>query len=132
MPESHGAFPGQNYVSLVTFRKDGREVATPVWFAEEEGRIWAYSERDAGKVKRLRNQSRIRLAPCTGIGTVTGPWREGSGRIVEDAEGFRRGIDALGRKYGWQFRIASILSRLTGRLRKRVVLELRLDARAPG
>ena len=128
MPDAAPAFPGEKYVSLLTFRKDGREVATPIWFAEEGGRIWAYSELSAGKVKRLRNNDKIRLAPCTAAGAVTGAWREGSGRIVEGGEDFSRGIQALGRKYGWQFRIASFFSRLTGRISNRTVLELRLTA----
>ena len=128
MPDTTLAFPGENYVSLLTFRKDGREVATPVWFAEEAGRIWAYSELSAGKVKRLRNSPKLRVAPCTARGKVTGAWREGSGRIVEGGEDFSRGIQALGRKYGWQFRLASLFSRLAGRIGNRTVLELRLSA----
>ena len=128
MSDTAPAFPGEKYVSLVTFRKDGREVATPIWFAEETGRIWAYSELSAGKVKRLRSSAKIRLAPCTATGTVTGTWREGSGRIVEGGEDFSRGIQALGRKYGWQFRIASFFSRLVGKIGNRTVLELRLTA----
>jgi hypothetical protein len=128
MPEPAPAFPGEHYVSLVTFRKDGREVATPIWFAEEGGRIWAYSELSAGKVKRLRNNTNIRLAPCTASGKVTGGWREGSGRVIQDGEGFKQGIAALGRKYGWKFRIASFFSRLAGRIGNRTVLELRLSA----
>jgi PPOX class probable F420-dependent enzyme len=121
-------FPGENYVSLATFRKDGREVATPVWFAEAGDRIIVYSENTAGKVKRLRNNPRVRLAPCTFNGTVTGPWREGTGRIVEDEAGFRAGIAALRAKYGWQFRIGTWFSWLTGRIRRRTVIELCLSA----
>jgi hypothetical protein len=128
MPDAPPAFPGEKYVSLVTFRKDGREVATPIWFAEEAGRIWAYSELSAGKVKRLRNNGGLRLAPCTASGKVTGAWREGSGRVVEDSAGFKQGIAALRRKYGWQFRIASFFSRLAGKIGNRTVLEFRLSA----
>jgi hypothetical protein len=79
-------------------------------------------------VKRLRNNDKIRLAPCTATGTVTGAWREGRGRIVEGGADFSTGIQALGRKYGWQFRIASLFSRLAGRIGNRTVIELRLSA----
>ena len=39
------------YVSLATFRRDGRQVRTPVWVAPHEGRLYVFSECDAGKVK---------------------------------------------------------------------------------
>jgi uncharacterized protein len=62
------------YVRLVTFRRDGAPVATPVWFAfDADGRIVVYSAPDAGKVKRVRNNARVEVAPCTAKGVATGP-----------------------------------------------------------
>ena len=49
---------GESYLSLATFRRDGREVATPVWFAEGDGAVWVFTAGDSGKVKRLRNSPR--------------------------------------------------------------------------
>jgi uncharacterized protein len=62
------------YVRLVTFRRDGTPVATPVWFARDaEGRLIVYSAPDAGKLKRVRNNGRVEVAPCTAKGVATGP-----------------------------------------------------------
>jgi len=59
-------FEGARYLSLATFKRDGSEVPTPVWFAELDGSLYAFSERRAGKIKRLRNSPRARVAICDG------------------------------------------------------------------
>ena len=41
------------YLSLATFRRSGAEVATPVWFATVDGRLYVVTSGDAGKAKRL-------------------------------------------------------------------------------
>ncbi len=46
---------GQKYISLTTFRKSGKPVATPVWFVEKEGKICVWTQLHSGKMKRLRN-----------------------------------------------------------------------------
>ena len=50
------------YVNLGTWRKSGVCVNTPVWGAPLNGAMYAFSELKAGKVKRLRNSARSRLA----------------------------------------------------------------------
>ena len=65
-------FADQQYLNLETYRKDGRAVRTPVWFAEDEGGVlYLRTVKDAGKVKRIRRQARVRVAPCDMAGTVT-------------------------------------------------------------
>ena len=63
---------GQKYISLTTFRKTGVGVATPVWFGEEDGKLYVMTRGDMGKTKRIRNNPQVRVAPCTMRGTVTG------------------------------------------------------------
>jgi PPOX class probable F420-dependent enzyme len=57
---------------LVTYRRDGTPVPTPVWAAEADGRLYVRTERTAGKVKRLRNNPRLLVAPCTVRGKPLG------------------------------------------------------------
>ena len=114
----------QSYISLVTFRRNGNPVETPVWFAERGSSLFVFSAGDAGKVKRLRNDSRVRIAACGVRGARKGPWIEATGRRVEDAETIRAAYDSLLRKYGWQMRLTDWLSRLTGRIDQRAVLEI--------
>jgi len=117
----------ERYVSLATFRRNGRAVETPVWVAERGGRLYVFTERAAGKVKRLRNDPRIRLAACNYRGVVRGDWSDGSARIVDDAATETTAYEALEQKYGWQMRLANLGSRLTGRIDGRAVLEIALD-----
>jgi len=63
------------YMSLATFRRNGTEVATPVWFAAVDGRLYVVSAGEAGKVKRIRNASRVRVAPCDVRGGLRGRGR---------------------------------------------------------
>ena len=119
--------PGkESYVSLATFRRDGREVRTPVWIAGAGGHYYVFSEGDAGKVKRIRANGRARLAACNVRGTVSGEWIDASARILGDSEEIERAYAAFRRKYGWQMRLVDLSSKLTGRYDKRAILEITL------
>ena len=123
------------YVSLATFRRDGAEVATPVWFAAAEGKLYVVTAGASGKVKRLRRSPRARVAPSDVRGQIRGPWHEGSARIVTEPLAIDRAHAALRAKYGWQVWLADALSRLTGRVKGRAWLEIRLHpavTAAPG
>ncbi len=116
----------ERYVSLATFRRDGREVRTPVWIAADGDRLFVYTNRKSGKVKRIRANGRARLAPCDARGGVRGDFVEARARVVDEPAEQRRGFAALDRKYGWQLRLALLASRLSGRYADRTILELGL------
>ena len=73
-----------NYLSLATFRKSGVAVETPVWFAEENDAFYIFSAGNAGKVKRLHNSSRSRIAACTMSGKITGDWSDTEGHLLSE------------------------------------------------
>ena len=115
----------ERYISLVTFRRNGTEVETPVWFAEMTGHYYVFSEGDSYKVKRLRRNPSARAAPCRVFGTVTGPWAAGQGRIITDEKSLvARAEEAFDEKYGWQIRAFNALSKLGGKYPKRAWIEL--------
>jgi hypothetical protein len=115
------------YISLATFRRDGRAVQTPVWFARRGERLYVFTENDAGKVKRLRNGPRARVAACNVRGTVRGDWIEGRGRVVDDPGTERDAYAALRKKYGWQMTLVDFFSRLAGRIDNRAIVEIECD-----
>lgn len=123
--EATSAFTGHNYISLESFRRNGRGVAVPVWFAEENGILYAYSEAAAGKVKRIRNNPRVRVAPCDMRGRLKGSWVEATARILEGDEA-RHADDLLNAKYGWQKRLIAFFAGF--RPRPRVYLAIRPGA----
>ena len=73
---------GQKYMSLTTFRKTGEPVRTPVWFAEANGKLYVMTRNDSWKYKRIRNNPKVLVAPCTMRGTVTGPDVPATARIL--------------------------------------------------
>ena len=115
------------YVNLATFRRNGNAVETPVWFAIYDGRLYVFTAEDAGKVKRLRNNPKVRVAACGVRGGIKGHWIEGSARRTDDPDTVASAYDALLRKYGWQMRLTNALSRLSGRIHQRAILEIDLQ-----
>jgi PPOX class probable F420-dependent enzyme len=121
---------GESYLSLETFRRDGRGVRTPVWFARRGAHLYVFTERDAGKVKRLRNEGRARIAACNVRGRIHGDARAARVRIVDDTETESLAYAALHAKYGWQMRAVDFFSALSGRIHGRAVLEIAPDETA--
>jgi PPOX class probable F420-dependent enzyme len=117
-------FRNENYLSLESFRRSGEAIRTPVWFAESEGLLYIYSLADAGKVKRVRNNPRIRIAPCDLRGGLKGDWVDGIATIL-DEDGAARAHKLLTKKYGWMKRIGDLFSRW--RKRTRVTIAIRPD-----
>lgn len=78
---------GRN-VSLTTFRRDGRGVATALWFVVDRGELFVLTAPDSGKIKRIRNDDRVVIAPCDSAGRIAqdAPSIEGTARILDDAD----------------------------------------------
>ncbi|MFE9251636.1 PPOX class F420-dependent oxidoreductase [Streptomyces sp. NPDC007088] len=92
------------YVSLTTYRKDGTGVATPVWAAVEGGELLVWTREDSWKVRRLRRDPRVLVAPCDVRGQVAedAPRATGTARLLT-GDGLTRVRRTLARKYTWQF-----------------------------
>lgn len=117
----------ERYVNLATFRKNGTLVMTPVWIASADGVPVVYTNGTSWKVKRIRNNAKVRVAPCTARGELRGEWSEATARVVDDDPSRERGIRAMTDKYGWQMRLALFMSRLSGRYADRAIIELELE-----
>jgi len=122
---------GHRYLTLATFRRNGAEVRTPVWFAAVEGKLYVFSAGDSGKIKRLRRSARVRVAPSDARGGIRGEWREATGGLVTDRALIERARASMRAKYGWQLRLLDAVSRLTGRVGRRAWIEIDLRG-APG
>jgi uncharacterized protein len=87
---------GQRYISLATFRKTGVPIYTPIWFAEEDDKIYFMTNSKLGKVKRIRNNPQVKIAPCTLRGKIIGPEFSATARILpaENATRIHRAISA--------------------------------------
>ena len=126
-----GAFRFKRYLNLETYRKNGKGVRTPVWFAvaptdrsnAPEPRIYIYTTADSGKAKRIRNHGVARIATCSAFGRITDSWIDVRVEIVSGEEA-GLGMRLINRKYIPLKQILDLLS-LFGR-HKRIVLAIRL------
>jgi PPOX class probable F420-dependent enzyme len=130
MTDAVAQFAKAKYFNLETFRKSGMGVRTPVWFAQSgdgsrSGRatFYIYSEANAGKVKRIRNNPKVRIAPCNFRGALDGAWVEGRARLCTNDE-VAQGQELLRRKY-----FLKIVGDFFGRLmrHKNAVIAIELD-----
>ncbi|MFQ3566053.1 MAG: PPOX class F420-dependent oxidoreductase [Aggregatilineales bacterium] len=112
---------GHRYMSLTTFRKDGTPVPTPVWFAQEGDHLYVVTGAESGKVKRIRRNAQVEVAPCTVRGELLGESAEAMARILPEEDAPH--ADALlNRKYSWQKWAFDLVGRLRGD--RRVWLEI--------
>jgi PPOX class probable F420-dependent enzyme len=85
---------------LVTYKRSCEAVRTPVWFGLGDGKLYVRSEAAAAKVKRIRNDPHVRIAPCTVRGKPLGPPAEGLGRALERSGDEEQAEAALRHNYG--------------------------------
>jgi len=118
-----------SYVSLATFRKDGRKVATPIWAAAlptETRHLVMFSDPNAGKVKRLRNSSRAELAVCDVRGNLLSDWVPAQAFLIDTPAAVSAAEHAVRAKYGWQSKLLDFTSWVGRRLHKRQYVRIEL------
>ena len=67
----------KKYISLETLRKNGVPVRTPVWFVIFNDMVYVVTRESTGKVKRIKNNQDVRVAPCNFSGKIEGDWISG-------------------------------------------------------
>jgi PPOX class probable F420-dependent enzyme len=117
-----------SYVNLASYRKNGTLVETPVWAAPLDGKLVVFTLRETYKVKRVQNNPAVRVAKCDVRGKLLGEWHDGTCRIVTDPAHEKRAYAALRKKYGLMMRLGDVASTLTGRIKRRIVLEIALTS----
>lgn len=118
------------YVNLESFRKDGTGVKTPVWAAPLDGKLVVGTDGSSFKVKRIRNNPKVRVAACNANGKqILGPWHEGTARILDRSEAGPAN-QALDAKYRWQRRAFEFFAKLFGRIKNPVFIEITLGSPA--
>jgi PPOX class probable F420-dependent enzyme len=113
-----------SYLSLTTFRKDGTPVATPVWVSVDGDRLYVWTETDAGKIKRLRNNGAVLLAPCDSRGGLQGAQVEGTAVVTDDPAVVEKLRGLHRAKYGLQFRLFDGFASVFRRARGHVAIEI--------
>jgi PPOX class probable F420-dependent enzyme len=103
------------FINVTTFKRNGTAVATPVWCVGKNGSLLVFSEADSGKVKRIRHDPHVSVAPCNFRGKPHGPAVEADAAVVADTAE----VEALlTRKYGWTWRGYNLLMAVVRWLRR--------------
>jgi PPOX class probable F420-dependent enzyme len=109
------------FVSLTTFRRSGERVSTPVWVGRDGDALVVLTPAGSGKVKRLRHDSRVELAPCGRFGKVDDGVvpLAGTADVRESPAEVDRARATIRRHYPIESRIVLGIERLIERLRGR-------------
>ncbi|GAB4559456.1 MAG: PPOX class F420-dependent oxidoreductase [Anaerolineae bacterium] len=123
------AFDGHRYLNLETFRRTGEGVKTPVWFVREGDTIYVWTQADSGKAKRIRRDSRVRIAPCDARGKLLGDWMEARAEADASPDAVRYVERLMARKYGLAFRGFWMLGKL--QRARHTALRIHVDETGP-
>lgn len=94
------------FVLLTTFRQQGQAVATPMWFAYDNGKLYMVTQRTAGKLKHIRHTNRVLLASCDVAGKVLGPSVEAVAHELPMEHHVTADV-LLAKKYGEEYEMSS-------------------------
>ena len=92
-------FLNKEYIRLETIKRNGQVVVRPVWFVVDDGTIFVRSYANSGKVKGMRNNSYVKIAPSDALGNPHGVSIEGTA-IRVDGDKEIKISQLLYRKYG--------------------------------
>jgi PPOX class probable F420-dependent enzyme len=108
-------FRKEEFLSLETYRKNGQTIKSPMWFAQDNDALYLWTMADTSKVKRIRNNPNVNIAPCKRMGEVTGEWMTAHATI-DDSPLMVAQVEAmLLKKVGLFFRIFRFIDAIRDR-----------------
>ena len=93
------SFQAHHYCLLVTFKRSGDPVPTPVLFGIEDGKLYLRTDAVTAKVARIRNDERVLVGPANSRGKPRGPLVRGIARVLTDGAEHAQAVGALREKY---------------------------------
>jgi PPOX class probable F420-dependent enzyme len=106
-------FGNQKYVNLQTYRKNGQPVNTPVWFVLSDEKMYVVTRELTGKVKRIKNNTDVKIVLCTFSGKLKGEWISGKAEKITGEEA-DKAISLRNKKYGFWAKMIGIFSAKKG------------------
>jgi uncharacterized protein len=106
-----GSLTGHKHCLVVSYRKDGRPIAQPVWPGYDGDRVYIWTEEHAMKAKRLRRNSNALIAPCSFRGKPLGAPIAATGRILDDPAERDHAAAVIRSQWGWKRKAFAATSR---------------------
>ena len=92
-------------------------MATPVWFVSDGQRLLALTDLHSGKVRRIRRDERVLVAPCRVNGKLRRPPLSARAEVLTATADLDRVQRLLRDRYKLSYRIVMLFYRLGRRLR---------------
>jgi len=108
-------FRKEEFLSLETYRKNGQTIKSPMWFAQDNDALYLWTMADTSKVKRIRNNPHVNIAPCKRMGEVTGEWMTAHATIDDSPIVVAQVEAMLLKKVGLFFRIFRLIDAIRDR-----------------
>ncbi len=115
------------YISISTTRKNGEKIATPVWVTREADALYVITGAESGKVKRIRNNPQVEVAPCDARGRRKGDVVAGTVEIL-DADGTEAVRSRVSKRFGLMYKVLTLMEKVRGSGDGRVGLKITVDA----
>lgn len=112
----------ESYISLETYRKNKKSVRTPVWFIVSDDNVYVVTKENTGKVKRIRYDRDVRIAPCNFRGKIKGDWVNGQAHILR-SDDQKEILKKRNKKYGFKAALANLFTRGKGNY---IVIEIKI------
>lgn len=107
-------FEKQQYLNIETYRKNGKAVKTPVWFAQDGETLRIWTQADSGKVKRIHRDGKVRINPSTASGEPLGEWIDARAVTFDSCGELNRTEMLFRKKYGWIFSVLGWFGKMRG------------------
>ena len=99
-------FANDEYINLITYRKDGTQVPTPVWLASLDNSLVVTTSLNAGKVKRVRANGKASIYKTNQSGSKKlSEEIDVKALIIEDENEKQRGIQSIQKKYSPMYKL---------------------------
>ena len=125
-PETVSGFEGEKVISLETYRKNGEPVRTPVWFLIEDGILYVHTDDSTGKVKRIRRNPKVRVAPSHFRGKPKSEYVEARAELETGSEPVEKYRSKIYKKYGVQGTFTRFLQRFSRSKASDVIIAIHL------
>ena len=117
------------YISISTTRKNGEKIATPVWVTREGNALYVITGADSGKVKRIRNNPHVEVAPCDARGRLKGDVVAGTVEFL-DEDGTEEVRSRVSKRFGLMYKVLTLMEKVRGSGDGRVGLKITVDSRS--
>jgi uncharacterized protein len=125
-PEVISRFQGEKVISLETYRRNGEPVRTPVWFLEENGILYVHTDDSTGKVKRIRRNPKVRLAPSHFRGKPKAEYIDAQAELETSPATIEEYHSKIYKKYGLQGTFTKFIQRFSRSKANDVIIAIHL------